>query len=157
MKITILLSFQGRELFIIGNFFDDNADASDTTTYPIFQVETETLECTPNPPQNGHPFLCKTLLPSTITNHTLTMSVVPDAAFQPFQIDYLRYGSSSQVAQATNQTALYVQSPDNSTLGLSLEGSWENQTIGGANDIQGLSAMQTSTLSSKAIYNFVGM
>lgn len=82
------------------------------------------------------------------------MFVDSDAAIQQFHIDYIRHGSNSQVAQAVDGTVVYVKSPNNSTLGLSFEGGWQYQSIGGTNDIK--RAMQTSTPSSKATYNFVG-
>lgn len=150
-----LTHFEGREVIIRGNFVGDN-NSSNSAAYPIFQVDMQNLECAPNPPQNGGQFLCSiNRLPLAITNHTLTMFVNPDATIQQFHIDYIRHGSNSQAAQMSNGTILFVQSPDTRTPGLMLDSNWDNlHSLGSANDVQ--TAMQTSTPSSKATYQFAG-
>lgn len=134
---------------------NNNSDsASDMVTYPVFQVGSNCLDCTPDSPPNGGQFLCSTSLPSKITNRILSMFVDPNAAIQRFHNDYIRHGFSSQAAQAANGTAVHVQPPDVTTTGLTFEGDWQYQTIGGVNDIE--SAMQTLMSSSKATYSFFG-
>jgi hypothetical protein len=151
---NMTLSFVGgREIVIRGNFHGDN-NASNSATYPIFQVDSVNLDCNPNPPQNGGQFLCGTNLPSAIISRTLTMFVNPSAAIQQFHIDYIRHGTNTQAAQAGNGTVLFVQSPNHSTPGLSFGVDWQKvHSLGDANDVK--SAMQIST-PSNATYSFSG-
>ncbi|KAF5330718.1 hypothetical protein D9619_005345 [Psilocybe cf. subviscida] len=143
----------GREIIIRGNFIGEN-DSSGNGNYPIFQVDSQNLICTPDVPQNGGQFLCSTSsLPMEVANRTLSMFVNPNAENQ-FHIDYIRHGSSSQSAWAANGTTVFISSPNNSTPGLSFEGDWQYQPPGGASDIR--RAMQTLTPSSKVTYSFAG-
>ncbi|KAF5330379.1 hypothetical protein D9619_005294 [Psilocybe cf. subviscida] len=142
-----------REIIILGRFVGDNP--ADTPTYPIFQVDSQNIDCGPNPPQNDGQFFCSTSsLSLEVTNRTVTMFVDPNAAIPQFRIDYIRHGSSSQAAQSENGTVLYLKAPDTTTPGLSFEGDWQYKSIGGSNDIP--QTMYTSTPLSKATYSFVG-